>query len=175
MTALNGLNTASALLQQIAAKPGPSTYPQNPVVPIAPIASEASASVGSAGKSVSSAIFNAVTDLSEKLELSKQQEKSVEAVLDYVDRTYTRFEETGAGVGKVYEENGEGAVFQQHVANAMKIGENWKALVNADPEGIHKMLKQIRAGRPDISIDSAIGIMIAELGNVEGRQSVFPR
>ncbi|WP_019998509.1 hypothetical protein [Aureimonas ureilytica] len=159
MVALQSLSTASTLLKAINVPPTVglnSTSSTDQAAPsVAQIAAGANVSSTSAAKSVSSAIFNAVTTISE------EQDATVRAILDYVTEAYDKiYEKDGWLLENATFPDSVRAAFDQHLAAGALIRQD----ILADPAGIHKLYQQIKASRPDASPEGIITLVIAELG-----------
>ena len=161
MMALSGLNSVSALLQQIVSDTRRSAD-QKPDATVSIVRTDAGVSpaTGSAAKSVSSAIFNAVMATSEK------QDRTIGIVLDYIDREYADVDETSPSVVALAAEQ---PTLINAIAKHKAEGDSLKLHVLADSEGTLKMIDQIKDSRSDISQGYAIGLMIAELGSRAAR------
>ena len=162
MAPLQGLGIASTLLRQIASNAAATASKLEQSASAAQAIPEAAYGNGSAQKSVSSAIINAILSDAEQ----KAQDKSVKAVLQFIEKNYMGLDEQGKNSSEIPD-------WQMRVEHYKQLGKELKQQVLADPAVIHKLLTQTKSGRPDLSQERAIGVVIAELEKRMSLEAIF--
>lgn len=171
MVALHGPNSASTLLQQLAARTTPSPSAKDSVFSSAPTLKTAFLEDASFERLAGSKIFNALNSLFEK------QTDSGKAVLKHID-------------GQIAELDAQARTFSSMASDAMQSeGSSMSSAVDATqtakealqtmkqyvldhPELVPEMLDKIRTGRPELTKEEAITLLLQKLGEkMDGKAS----
>ncbi|MDY8111029.1 hypothetical protein U0C82_18020 [Fulvimarina sp. 2208YS6-2-32] len=163
MVAIHGLETASRLLRPTVDSNASTVGPNSASVPsIADIALAPERSHAGPGSGASSAIFNAVVDMAEKVDAAMGE------VVSYIDRDHAQVESV---MSNLMAAMGYQIDYREAIANDKAAGERLKEQALADPERTYRMLEKIKADRPGISLDEAMAFLMVDLGKLIERNA----